>query len=162
MEIRAASVHDLPAIVEIHNHHVLNGVATFDEVPATVEGRTEWFATFGRMGRYRLVVADDGGVRGFACSAPYRTHPAFAETVELSIYLDPSWTGRGLGTALYEHLLAELATEGLHRAVVGIALPNDASVALHRRFGFVEVGVFDEYATKWGRSISSIWMQRPL
>jgi phosphinothricin acetyltransferase len=80
--------------------------------------------------------------------------------VELGIYLAPDRVGQGLGTQLYARLIDELATEPVHRAVAAIALPNEASVRLHRRFGFEDVGTFDEYATKWGRRISSLWMQR--
>jgi phosphinothricin acetyltransferase len=70
--------------------------------------------------------------------------------------------GRRVGTSLYRELFESIATEGLHRAVVGIALPNDASVRLHKKLGFLEVGVFDEYASKNGEYISSLWMQRSL
>jgi phosphinothricin acetyltransferase len=56
--------------------------------------------------------------------------------------------------------LDELASEPVHRALAAIALPNEASVRLHRRFGFEDVGIFDEYATNWDRRISSLWMQR--
>ena len=162
VDIRRAVTGDLAPIVEISNHYVLNTVVTFDEVPQTVDDRRPWFDTFGPSGPYRLLVAADDTVWGWACSIPYRQHPAFASTVEFSICLAPSHRGRGLGTLLYQRLLAELEDEDVHRAVVGIALPNDASVALHRRVGFTEVGVFDEYALKWGRYVSSVWMQRAL
>jgi phosphinothricin acetyltransferase len=159
VEIRSAQVEDLDAIAEIYNHYVLNGFATFDERPTSVEERREWFETFAETGRYRVFVADDGNVRGYGCSIPYRAHASFTETVELSVYISPEHTGNGLGSLLYERLLGELAGERVHRVLAGIALPNDASVRLHRRFGFTEVGVFDEYAQKWGRYISSVWMQ---
>ncbi|HWM19216.1 MAG TPA: GNAT family N-acetyltransferase [Ilumatobacteraceae bacterium] len=162
MEIRRATADDLAAIVAIYNHYVMHSFATFDETPVSVEDRQSWFDTFGSNGPYRLVVADDGEVQGYACSSPFRPHGAFAETVELSIYLAPPWTGRGLGRMLYETLIDDLALEQVHRLVAGIALPNDASVELHRRCGFVDVGVFDEYATKRGRYFSSVWMQRAL
>jgi phosphinothricin acetyltransferase len=74
----------------------------------------------------------------------------------------PDASGRGVGSELYERLFADLAGLGLHRAVVGIALPNEASVRLHARFGFRPVGVFDEYACKNGRLISSQWMERAM
>jgi phosphinothricin acetyltransferase len=164
MEIRPATFDDLPAIVELYNHHVLHGVATFDETPTTVEDRIAWFESYATTGPHRLLAADVGTqaptVIGCAYSSPYRQHPAFAETVELGIYLAPAHSGQGLGTQLYTRLLDELASEPVHRAVAGIALPNEASVRLHRRFGFDDVGIFDEYATKWGRRISSLWMQR--
>lgn len=164
MEVRPATLDDLPAVVELYNHHVVHGVATFDETPTTVEDRVAWFQTYSTSGPHRLLVADVGNgapaIAGCAYSSPYRQHPAFVETVEFGIYLAPDHVGQGLGTQLYAQLIDDLASEPVHRAVAAIALPNEASVRLHRRFGFEDVGVFDEYATKWGRRISSLWMQR--
>ena len=82
-------------------------------------------------------------------------------TVEVSIALDVSSRGQGVGTALYRALFDSLDLEpSVHVALAGIALPNDASVALHRKYGFTEVGTFREYAIKNGQYISSVWMQR--
>ena len=97
---------------------------------------------------------------GYACSQPYRGHEAFRETVEFSVALDAGCRSRGVGTSLYRALFDSVAQEPIHVVVVGIAMPNDASVALHRKFGFTEVGTFHEYATKNGQYISSLWMQR--
>ena len=67
--------------------------------------------------------------------------------------------GQGVGTVLYRALLRCLADEPVHVALAGIVLPNDASVALHRKLGFTEVGIFHEYAVKNGQYLSSIWME---
>jgi phosphinothricin acetyltransferase len=130
-------------------------------LPAAAE-RRDWFGRFAASGPYRLVVARGGDqVLGYACSQRYRDHEAFRETVEVSIALDPSSRGQGVGTALYRALVGRLDREpSVHVALAGIALPNDASVALHRKFGFAEVGTFREYAIKNGQYISSVWMQR--
>ena len=158
--IRLAAADDLASIVEIRNHYVANTMVTFDETPETTDDRRRWFEQFGPAGRYRLVVAADEQVCGWACSVGYRDHPAFVETVEFNICLAPTHLRQGLGTLLYRRLLAELEQEDIHRAVAGIVLPNEASVRLHRRMGFTDVGVFDEYATKGDRYLSSLWMQR--
>lgn len=161
--IRPSHRGDLAQLVAIYNHYVEHSIATFDIQPATVESRAAWFETFSEVGPYRLLVAAEGErVLGCASSGPYRAHPAFAQTVEVAIYLDPEFRHRGVGSALYGALFEELRSEGLHLAVAGIALPNEESVALHRKFGFTEVGVFEEYATKHGAWISSLWMQRRL
>ena len=164
MQTRLAVAADLGAIGEIYNHYVVNSYATFDEIPRPVEGWKRWWTTYQATGPHRVVVAidDDGTVLGYACSSPYRQHASFAETVEFSVYNSPGRVGRGVGSALYQRLFDELVDENLHRVVVGIALPNDASVALHRRFGFTEIGVYDEYARVWDRYVSSLWMQRSL
>ena len=145
--VRLASRDDLPALVRIYNHYVENSYATFDTKPVTVESRTGWFEKFSEIGPHRLLVAYDGdGVVGCASSGPYRDHPAFASTVEVGIYLHPELRARGIGSALYDSLLDNLRSADVHVVLAGIALPNDASVALHRKFGFAQVGVFEEYA----------------
>jgi phosphinothricin acetyltransferase len=161
--IRAARRGDLAQLVAIYNHYVKHSTATFDTEPTSVEQRTAWFATFSDPGPYRLLVAAEGErVLGCASSGPYRKHSAFAQTVEASVYIHPEVRGTGVGTALYSALFEELRLESLHLAVAGIALPNDASIALHRKLGFTKVGVFEDYATKHGAYISSMWMQRRL
>lgn len=152
---------DLPDIVAIYNETAENSIANLDTEPTSVAGRQGWLAQFSGTGPYRLVVARRGDqIVGYASSQPYRAHPAFAETVEVSVALNPSSRGHGVGTVLYRELFGCLATEPVHVALAGIALPNDASVALHRKFGFTEVGTFREYAVKNGQYISSVWMQR--
>ena len=74
----------------------------------------------------------------------------------------PEATGRGVGRMLYAALLAELAGEDVHRAYAAVALPNDASVALHRAFGFTDVGVFSEVGRKFDRWWDVLWLERPV
>jgi phosphinothricin acetyltransferase len=162
VKITAGTENDLLAIVGILNYTAANSTARFETRPVSVAERRDWFGQFSATGPYRLLVARDGDqVLGYACSQRYRDHEAFRETVEVSIALDADSRGRGVGTALYRALFGSLALEpSVHVALAGIALPNDASVALHRRHGFTEVGTFREYAIKNGRYISSVWMQR--
>ena len=162
VKITAGTEDDLPAIVGILNYTAANSVARFETRSASVAERRDWFGQFSVTGPYRLLVARDGDqVLGFACSQRYRDHEAFRETVEVSIALVAGSRGRGVGTALYRVLFDGLAPEpSVHVALAGIALPNDASVALHRKHGFTEVGTFREYAIKNGQYISSVWMQR--
>ena len=158
--IRHAREEDLPSLVAIFNHYVANGHITFDTEPTTIAERRPWFASYGAE-RHQLIVAEaDGRLLGCAYSSRYRQHPAFDRTVETSIYLDPAEQGRGTGTRLYVELFKRLETQDVHLAVAGVALPNDASIALHRKLGFEEIGIFKEYATKHGQLISSIWFQR--
>jgi phosphinothricin acetyltransferase len=162
VRITAGTEDDLPAIVGILNYSAANSIAQFDTRPVSVGERSEWFGRFSASGPYRLLVARRGDqVLGYACSQRYRDHEAFRETVEVSIALDASSRGQGVGTALYRALFDSLGLElSVHVALAGIALPNDASVALHRKFGFAEVGTFREYAIKNGQYVSSVWMQR--
>jgi phosphinothricin acetyltransferase len=163
VNIANAQACDAEALWVLRNHYIAHSTATFDEAPLTLAAVCDWMAGFRPDGPHRLLVARDGArMLGFCCSQPYRAHAAFARTIETSIYVAPDATGAGAGAALYGHLFDVLAGAGLHRAVVGIALPNAASIRLHARLGFQPVGVFDEYAHKGGRAISSQWMQRAM
>jgi phosphinothricin acetyltransferase len=163
VSVRPALASDLPALRDLRNHYVAHSNATFDEQPLSDEALRQWMQAFAPQGPHRLLVAEDAdGLLGFASSQPYRAHPAFRHTVETSIYCMPQVTGRGVGSALYGALFADLRGQRLHRAVVGIALPNEASIGLHEKFGFKAVGVFDQYATKRGVHVSSLWMQRAM
>jgi phosphinothricin acetyltransferase len=163
IEIGPGTEGDLPAIVTILNYTIENSDATFSSEPATVAERWDWFERFSPTGPHRLLVARRGNqVVGYATSQPYRSHEGFRETAEVSIALDVSSRGQGVGTALYRTLFECLASEPVHVALAGIVLPNDASVGLHRKFGFIEVGTFHEYGIKNGRYLSSLWMERLL
>jgi phosphinothricin acetyltransferase len=161
--IRPATSVDLSALTDIYNHYVRESNISFDEKPGSSAEREKWMRNYDVRGPYRLLVAEQHSrLLGCAFSSVYRQHPAFRQTVETSIYLHPDARGQSLGTALYSALFEILEQEDIHRVVVGIALPNPASVALHERFGFRTVGVFNEYAIKNGQRISSVWMEKAL
>ena len=159
--IRPGIFSDLPRLTEIYNHYILNTNIAFDTEEMTVDDYRPWFDKYSETGPYRLMVAElDGKVVGSAGSRQYRDHPAFVETVEFGIYLNSSAHGKGIGKKLYSALFEALKEEQIHLVVAGVALPNPASVALHKSMGFTEVGVFDQYAQKHGQYISSMWLQK--
>lgn len=163
LDIRPAVPGDLPRLTEIYNHYVVETPITFDVTPFTVEERRGWFDGHPDGGPHRLLVAVDGGaVAGYATSSPFKAKAAYATSVEVSVYCAPDTTGRGLGTALYEALFAAIAGEDVHRAYAGVALPNDASLRLHRRFGFTDVGVYREVGRKFGRYWDVAWLEKRL
>ena len=149
-------------IADIYNHWVAHSIANFSTRPTTTTERLEWFRQYSTTGPHRLLVARRGAtVLGYAASSAYRPElEAFRETVEVSVSLHHTARHQGIGTGLYAALFDHLDTEPVHVALAGIALPNDASVALHRKFGFIEIGTFREYAVKNGQRISSLWMDR--
>ena len=159
---RPARVDDLPAIVAIYNHYVTTTHFTFDTEPYTAATRRAWFDQFDGA-RYRcMVVERDGGLLGYANSAPLKPKAAYATSVEVSIYLDRSATGGGLGARLYDALFAALEGHDVHRAYALIALPNAASIAFHQRFGFSEVAHLSEVGHKFGRYWDVAWYERPV
>lgn len=162
--IREASRVDLPTITEIYNYYVIHTPITFDIEPFTPEQRAGWFDDHcdGHR-RYRLLVAEeDGQVVGYAGTGRYRAKPAYDTTVEATMYCAPGTTGGGIGTLLYGALFEAIAHEDINRILGGITLPNDPSLALHRRFGFKQVGVFTENGRKFGQYWDVAWVERPL
>lgn len=163
VSIRPGVMDDLAALTALYNHYVATSHATFDLRPATLDERREWFSHYAPSGPHRLLVAIDGDrLLGYACSSKLRPKPAYATSVETSVYVEPMAQGRGVGAQLYRALFAALAGEDVHRAFAGIALPNPASVALHRRFGFTDLGVFDEVGRKFDRYWSVQWFVRAM
>jgi phosphinothricin acetyltransferase len=90
-------------------------------------------------------------VVGYAYGSPWKQRSAYRFSVETTIYMAPSHTGRGIGTALYRSLLADVRALRFHCAVGCIALPNSASIALHENLGFEEIGRFREVGRKFDR-----------
>jgi phosphinothricin acetyltransferase len=159
--IRAAARGDLARITEIYNYYVLNTPVTFDVEAYTVERREPWFAQFGETGRHRLLVAEENGVvMGYAGTTRFRPKAAYETTVETTIYCASEAVGKGMGVRLYAELFERLRGEDIHRFVAGYALPNSATEALHRRFGFKVVGVFSENGRKFGKYWDVCWVER--
>jgi len=155
--IRAAVVGDAEAIAAVYAPYVLESVATFEEVPPTAAHLAERMAS----GLPWLVAAADGVV-GYAYAAQHGQRVGYRWSVDVSVYLAPSARGRGIGTALYDELLPLVARLGYVSAYAGIALPNDASVRLHERTGFVPVGVYRDVGFKHGRWLDVGWWQKRL
>lgn len=161
--IREARDGDLPRLTEIYNHYVKTTQATFDIETFSVEARRSWFAQFAPTGPHRLLVAEQNGiVQGYASSQRFRPKRAYDTTVETTVYCAPGATGRGLGRQLYDALFEALGEEEIHSAVAAIALPNDASVVLHERLGFVLVGVLHEVGRKFDSYWDVAWYEKRL
>lgn len=161
--VRPGTLEDLAEIVDIYNHYVRSTAITFDLEPFTVDQRREWFSHYGETGPHRLLVAVAGGrVVGYATTGRFRDKAAYLPSVETTIYLAADAGGRGIGRALYSALFEAVGEEGLHRAYAGIALPNEASIGLHRSFGFTEVGTMTEVGRKFGKWWDVLWMERAL
>lgn len=161
MDIRRGLAQDLEQINAIYNHYILTSHCTFDVAEHSMAWRAQWFERFLPQGRHRLFVAEgDAGVEGYVCSMPFRDKAAYATSVEVSIYVAHSSSRRGIATALYDCLFDALAGEQVHRAYAGITLPNDASVALHERFGFHRAALFTEQGNKFDAWWDVAWYEK--
>ena len=161
--IRAAAASDMDAIAHIYAHHVNHGTGTFETEPPDISeiGR-RWTEVTARG--LPWLVADDGGeVVGYAYAAPYRPRLAYRHTVEDSIYVRADRLGAGLGRLLMPALITATQACGMSQmiAVIGDS-GNQASIHLHRRFGFQDAGLLKDVGFKFGRWLDTVFMQRSL
>jgi L-amino acid N-acyltransferase YncA len=159
--IRLATTADAEGICAIYNHYDENTTVTFEETPVTPAAMAERIVDIQRTHVWCVACQDDV-IAGYAYAGPWRTRAAYRFAVETTVYLDPNRTRQGLGRALYGRLLADLRGLGFHCAMGGVALPNEASVALHERMGFVKVAHFREVGFKFDRWIDVAYWQRAL
>jgi len=155
--VRDAVPADLPRIAAIYDEQVRTAISTFDVEPCPI---AYWEARLSstEAGDHLLVADSGSAVVGYAYSSSYRPRPAYARTREVSVYLDGSARGQGLGRLLYDELLARLRADDVHQVLAVIALPNDASEALHRACGFERVGLLPEVGWKFDRWIdTAMW-----
>jgi L-amino acid N-acyltransferase YncA len=150
---RVATVDDADGLSRIYNHYVRETVITFEEVEVTPEEMARRVENVRAAGLPWLVSEREGALLGYAYATRWKERSAYRFAVETTVYVDPAHAGRGIGSALYTALLGSLEALGIHTAIGGIALPNDASVRLHERFGFVKVAHFAEVGFKFGRHI---------
>src|SRR5215831_587776 len=160
--VRTARAVDLAALTAIYNHYVVHTAITFDVRPLLPDERRPWFDEHHETGRHRLVVAEEGAeLVGYASTNRWRPKAAYDTTVESSVYVRHDRVGRGLGRQLYSALFTAIAGEDVQAIVAGVALPNAASIALHGRCGFEQVGVFRGVGRKFDRLWDVAWFQRP-
>jgi phosphinothricin acetyltransferase len=159
--IRAAHPADAAAIASIYNHYVVNSTITFEEVEVTsaeIARRIDHVMTAGLPW---LVLEDRDEILGYAYATKWKERSAYRRSVESSIYLKPCAVGKGHSRRLYERLMQLLTQCGIHLVIGGVAQPNEASMALHRKMGFEPVGSFREVGFKFGSWLDvSYWQLR--
>ena len=160
MHVRLARPDDAEALRLIYNDEV-RGMTTFDLVPRSLADKLSWLAD--HAGAHPAVVAEEtGAVVGFGSLGPYRSRPAYATTVEDSVYVLADRRGGGVGRALLAELVRLATLHGFHSVIARIVGDNQASMALHRSCGFTLVGVEREVGRKLGRWLDVVEMQRVL
>lgn len=159
--VREARPQDARALRDVYAPFVERTAVTFETEVPTVDDFSARVAKAQTHWSW-LVAETTGGIAGYAYGTRWRERPAYAKTVETSTYLDSRYHRQGIGYALYRALLDDLEGKGYHTAVAGIALPNDGSVALHRKLSFEPVGVFRAVGWKFGAWHDVAWFQRRL
>ncbi|RVT46015.1 N-acetyltransferase family protein [Rheinheimera sediminis] len=147
--IRQATTADAAAIAAIYNHYVLNTTVTFEEQTVTTEQMAERIEQVQNDALPWLVLERSGDLLGYAYATKWRVRSAYRFSVESTVYVKDAVTTKGIGSQLYQQLLAELKALGLHLVIGGITLPNDKSVALHEKFGFEKCGHFHQVGFKF-------------
>ena len=160
MTIRDAVAADAPAIATIYNHYVTETVVTFEEERVTAPEMARRLADVCAASLPWLVAEQGGEIAGYAYATRWKTRSGYRFSVEITVYLAPAATRRGVGSRLYAELFSRLQQRGIHAVIGGIALPNDASIALHEKFGLRKVAHFEEVGFKLGRWIDVGYWQR--
>lgn len=161
--MRAARPADLAAIQSIYAHHVLHGLASFEEEPPSVEEIERRYRDVTARGLPYLVAELAGAIAGYGYCAPYRARSAYRFALEDSVYVHQDMTGRGVGRRLLEDLIRRSEDLGYRQivAVIGDSA-NAASIGVHAACGFLRVGTLRSVGFKFGRWVDSVFMQRHL
>lgn len=161
--IRPSCDEDVAAITAIYGHHVLHGIASFEEVAPSPEEMARRRAELVTRGCPYVVAERDGKIVGYCYAGPYRARVGYRFSLEDSIYIDPAEVGRGIGRALLAEVI-ERSTELGYRQMVAVIGGSETlpSIRLHAALGFAHVGVLTAIGFKFGRWVDSVLMQRPL
>ena len=150
--IRPVHKNDTSQVCDIYNYYVENSIVTFEEEPVSPSAMLRRIETMTRSFPW-LVYTDSNGIIGFANASRWKSRSAYRYSVESTIYLAPDVYGRGIGTDLYAALMDQLRGTEFHSVLGGSALPNPASIALHEKLGFENVGQLKEVGFKFGKWI---------
>lgn len=151
INVRHATENDVPAMLEIYNEIILNTTAVWHNEPHTLQMRQEWFALKQEQG-YPVFVAEQNSVlTGFSTIGPFRPWVGYRFTVENSVYVSAENRGQGIAKLLIPPIIEAARQLKLHAIVAGIEATNEASIALHNKFGFIEVAHFKEVGFKFNR-----------
>jgi L-amino acid N-acyltransferase YncA len=163
ISIRVSEDRDVARIAEIYRHHVLNGVASFEEEPPDLAEMAHRRSEIVGSGLPYLVAERSGQVLGYCYASLYRTRVAYRFSLEDSIYVDAAETGRGIGRTLLSELIERCAAQG-YRQMVAVIGGSDQwpSIRLHQTLGFARIGVLPAIGFKFGGWVDTVLMQRAL
>lgn len=161
--IREARVSDVEQIAAIYGHHVLTGLASFEEAAPPVEEMLERMHAVRALGAPYLVAEEGGRTVGYSYATLHRARSAYRFTLEDSVYVREGCGGRGIGRALLQELI-DACRKGPWKQMVAVIgdSANQPSIALHRALGFREVGTLEAVGFKFGRWVDSVLMQRAI
>jgi L-amino acid N-acyltransferase YncA len=159
IQVRKAIEKDLAEMLVIYNDIILNTTAVYDYKPHTIEMRQQWFATKQEQGFPVFVAEENGRLVGFSSIGPFRAWAAYKYSVENSIYVTAAERGKGIGKLLLQPLIDASEELNMHTIIAGIDATNEASIMLHKKFGFEEVAHFKQVGYKFGRWLDLKFLQ---
>jgi L-amino acid N-acyltransferase YncA len=151
LTVRSALPEDALAVSEIYNHYVRTSTITFEEEPVSASEMAARIREIQSLSYPWLVAVAGTDVQGFAYGGKWKVRAAYRHSSEITVYVRAGLERSGVGSALYRQLLPALKDLGVHAAIGGVALPNDASVRLHEKFGFEKCAHFREVGFKFNR-----------
>jgi len=159
LQVRQAIEEDLLQLLSIYNDIILHTTAVYDYEPHTLEMRKQWLETKTQQGFPVFVAEDNKRVVGFSSIGPFRAWAAYKYSVENSVYVAVEERGKGIGKLLIPPLIEATRQRGLHTIIAGVDANNEASLRLHRSFGFEEVAHFKEVGWKFDRWLDLKFLQ---
>jgi L-amino acid N-acyltransferase YncA len=159
VNVRSAAAADAEAIARIYNYYIQNTVITFEEESVSAQVMATRVGEVQGLSLPWLVAEVDNVIVGYAYASKWKVRSAYRYSAEITIYLEQGCEGRGIGTILYSELLTILRERGMHVAIGGVALPNEASAALHGKLGFEHVATFRQVGFKHGRWVDVAYWQ---
>lgn len=148
--IRPAITSDAIAIAKIYNYYISHSLATFEEIEINAEEMASRILSVSQKLPW-LIYEESNEILGYAYATLWKPRSAYRNTVESTVYVKPNAFKKGIGKLLYNELINRLKALEHHAVLAGITLPNEASVALHEKLGFVKVGQLKEVGNKFGK-----------
>jgi L-amino acid N-acyltransferase len=159
INVREAIENDLPQLLSIYNDIILHTTAVYDYEPHTLEMRQQWFETKKEQGFPVFVAEENGKILGFSSIGPFRAWAAYKYSVENSVYVAAEARGKGIGKLLIPPLIEAAIKLQLHTIIAGVDATNEASLQLHKSFGFEEVAHFKQVGWKFDRWLDLKFLQ---
>lgn len=159
--IRLVKEEDVDELLLIYGHYIETSNISFEyEVPTREEFLRRMVSTSSAYPW--LVCLINEKIVGYAYAGKHRDRSAYQWSCDASVYLIPESKGVGIGTILYEMLFEILRLQGYYNVFAGIGLPNDTSVAFHKKLGFREIGVYKNVGYKNNSWLDTQWLQLQL
>jgi L-amino acid N-acyltransferase YncA len=149
--IRPATTSDLPSILEIVNHAILNTTAIYDYNPRSLEEQTVIFENKNAKNFPTFVAEQNNEIVGFGTYDTFRTKVGYRFTVEHSVYVKEGFAGKGIGQLLMKELISTAKKENYHIMIGVIDASNENSIRFHEKFGFESMGILKEVGFKFNR-----------